>query len=71
MTDNCGKLLEGGDRGQRYEITYFDPDADGRCIFGWSDTPKGAATMEVAIDLHPSWSHPQTQDRDARQQEQK
>lgn len=63
MNHKCGLLPGTGDRGQRYEVTYFDPDENERKVFGWSDSPEGARTMGDSIDLNPSWEFPQVRDR--------
>jgi hypothetical protein len=54
-----------GDKGQRYEVTYFDPRSNTRKVFGWSETTKGAQAMANSIDAHPVWEFPQVRDRRA------
>lgn len=66
MTHSGGKPHHVGDKGQRYEVTYFDGER--RQVFGWSVTPEGARTMANSIELHPSWEYPQIRDREAIQQ---
>ena len=63
MTHSGGKPHAVGDRGQRYEVTYFDPDANIRKVFGWSDTAEGAQAFARSIELHPSMQFPQIRDR--------
>lgn len=65
MTHSGGKPHAVGDRGQRYEVSYFDPIANVRKVFGWSDDTRGARAMSAAIDAHPSWDYPQLWDRSA------
>lgn len=65
MTHSGGKPHTVGDRGQRYEVTYFDERTNTRKIFGWSDTTDGAQAMAEAIELHPSMQFPQIRDRTA------
>jgi hypothetical protein len=61
MSKICGV----GDNGQRYEITYFDPDEEARKVFGWSETIEGARNFAEAINLHPSMTLPIIRDRRA------
>lgn len=63
MTINGGKPHEVGDRGQRYEVTFFNPATGKRQPLGWSDTQEGVNALVGAIDSHPSWEQPQVQDR--------
>jgi hypothetical protein len=52
-----------GDKGQRYEVTYFDTDAGKRRTFGWTSTLAGARSLAQAIDLHPTMDEPMIMDR--------
>ncbi len=61
MTHSGGKPHAVGDRGQRYEVTYFDGEQ--RCVFGWSETITGAYAMKRCIEKHPSWTNPLVKDR--------
>jgi hypothetical protein len=66
MTWGGGKPHAVGDRGQRYEVTYIDPESDDpkkRRVFGWSDTTEGAKRMVDSINAHPVWTEPETRDR--------
>ena len=63
MTINGGQPHAVGDKGQQFEVTFYDPGVGGRRVFGWSDTPEGAFRMASAIELHPSWSSAQIKDR--------
>ena len=66
MTWGGGKPHPVGDRGQRYEVTYCDPESDEpskRRVFGWSDTMAGAEGMMNSIELHPVWALPVIRDR--------
>lgn len=66
MTYDGGKQHEVGDRGQRFEVSYFDPQQNKRCVMGWSGTAEGARAMAIAIEHHPSWRYPQIKDREAK-----
>lgn len=64
MTHSGGKPHTNmGDQGQRFEVSFFDPDEWVRKVFGWSDTAKGARSLLGSIDRHPSWEFPLTRDR--------
>ena len=63
MTHSGGKPHNVGDKGQRFEVTFFDPNSNERRVFGWSDAIDGAQSMAQAIEKHPSWSYPQIRDR--------
>lgn len=63
MTIDGGKPHAIGDRGQRYEVTFFNPAISQRQVLGWSKTMEGAASMVAGIDAHPSWEQPQIEDR--------
>jgi hypothetical protein len=65
MTHSGGKPHAVGDNGQRYEVSYFDPSANVRKIFGWSDEIASAQVMAGNVEKHPSWSYPQIRDREA------
>ena len=55
MTHSGGKPHAVGDRGQRYEVTAFDPNKNTRFIVGWSDTDIGAQNLAGGVEKHPSW----------------
>lgn len=64
MTHSGGKPHTNiGDRGQRFEVTYFDPYDKRRKVFGWSETEKGARDLAESIELNPSWGDPEVRDR--------
>lgn len=63
MTINGGKPHAVGDRGQRYEVTFFNPATDKRQVLGWSETREGADSLVAGIDKHPTWRSPIVQDR--------
>jgi hypothetical protein len=65
MTINGGKPHAVGDRGQRYEVSFFNPATWKRQVFGWSDTVDGANRMVAAVNDHPVWEQPQVLDRQA------
>ena len=65
MTHSGGKPHVVGDRGQRYEVSFYDPEQDKRRVLGWTDTPESAQKMAEAIEAHPSWQFAQIIDRDA------
>jgi hypothetical protein len=63
MTHSGGKPHAVGDRGQRYEVSYYDPYSNTRKTFGWSDTIEGAQAFARSIELHPSMQFPKIRDR--------
>lgn len=65
MKRYCRRMPAVGDRGQRFEVSFFDPDTDARRVLGWSETREGASAFERAIESHPSWCAPQVRDRGA------
>jgi len=66
MTHSGGKPHTNvGDRGQRYEVSYWDISDRVRKVFGWATTLEGAAQFCGAIDLHPNMDKPQVFDREA------
>lgn len=68
MTWGGGKPHAVGDRGQRYEVTYRDPESDDpnkRRVMGWTSTQEGATSFLEAIALHPTWCDGQVKDREA------
>ena len=65
MTHSGGKPHAVGDRGQRFEVTFFDPYENKRIVLGWTDDEQVARKMGDSVDLHPSWQWPQIRDREA------
>lgn len=63
MTHSGGKPHPTGDRGQRFEISYWSKAYHRRMIFGWSDNVAGAVAMAESINLNPSMTHPEIKDR--------
>lgn len=63
MTINGGKPHAVGYRGQRYEVTFFNPATSQRHVLGWSSTLEGAESMVDGINKHPAWEQPQIVDR--------
>lgn len=63
MTHSGGQPHITGDKGQRYEVSYYDPDTKTRKVFGWAEKYSGAMSMENAIKLHPSMQDPAIDDR--------
>ena len=64
MTHSGGKPHTNiGDKGQRYEVTYFDPYSQTRKTFGWSDSTFGCQQMLLSIDLHPTMTDGKMKDR--------
>jgi len=59
-----------GDRGQRYEVSFFDPKLNDRRILGWTDSIEDARRMADAVDAHPTWAYPHVTDRQARKEPQ-
>lgn len=44
----CSKMPPVGDRGQRYEVRYFDRTTGAEKVFGWTNAADGGAFMESA-----------------------
>ena len=63
MTINGGKPHQVGDRGQRYEITYFDGRAAERRTLGWCETREQADMVVLTMSGHPVWSGFEISDR--------
>lgn len=63
MTINGGQPHAVGDKGQRYEVSFFNPNTSARQVLGWATTMEGALSMATGIEHHPSWSHPYITDR--------
>lgn len=61
MTHSGGKPHAVGDRGQRYEVSYFDGEK--RQVMGWTDDAEAARKMGDSVDKHPVWEFPQVRDR--------
>jgi len=64
VTHSGGKPHAVGDRGQRYEVTYFDPSSNSRKVMGWCSNLARAEQFSTAIDKHPVWRSPQIRDRE-------
>lgn len=64
MTHSGGKPHQVGDRGQRFEVSFFDPKANKRCILGWTTTIEDARMMVSAVEGHPTWDDAQITDRE-------
>lgn len=65
MTHSGGMPHEVGDRGQRFEVSFYDPDQNKRRTLGWSETIESARQMAAAIESHPRWQFVQILDRHA------
>lgn len=65
MTIDGGKPHAVGDRGQRYEVSFFNPSTNKREVFGWAESSIGATAMVQSINLHPTWTQPEVKDRKA------
>ncbi len=63
MTHSGGKPHKAGDRGQRYEISFFCKTDNTRKVLGWVSTPGGANATCNAVNLNPSMDFPRTRDR--------
>lgn len=61
---SCGRF-QVGDRGQRYEVTYYDTGDDQRKVFGWTDDAESARRMCDSVEKHPEWKWAQLRDRTA------
>lgn len=68
MTHSGGKPHNVGDKGQRFEVSYFDSYTNTRKVFGWSDTIDGAQRFANCIEASPSMEFPQILDRFAKRQ---
>ena len=54
-----------GDRGQRWEVSFFNPVTNARQVYGWTDDQAAALRMADSVEKHPSWAFPQVTDRQA------
>lgn len=63
MTWGGGQPHRVGDTRQRFEISFFDPEAKRRRVLGWTNRLGGAYDMAKAVRLHPSWTDPEIWDR--------
>ncbi len=54
-----------GDRGQRWEVSFFNPATNDRQVYGWTDDHAAALRMADSVEKHPSWAFPQVTDRQA------
>lgn len=52
-----------GDRGQRYQVTFFNPATFRRQVLGWCETIEGADSLAAGIKSHPVWELPEIEDR--------
>ena len=52
-----------GDKGQRYEVRYFDGADRTLKTFGWAKTLASAERLCDAIRIHPVWNTPTIFDR--------
>ena len=67
MTHSGGKPHTNvGDKGQRYEVTFFDEEVNLRRVFGWSEDYEGAVKMGETLVKRPSWRDFEVIDRLAR-----
>ena len=63
MTINGGKPHAVGDRGQRYEVTFFTPATTQRHVLGWCETRADAERIVASMRDHPVWEQFQIEDR--------
>lgn len=63
MTHSGGKSHKVGDDGQRFEVSYFDPNDNIRKPCGWTNDAEVAGVMASSISGHPSWQSPYVTDR--------
>ena len=63
MTHSGGKPHAIGDRGQRFEVTFFDPEQRARRVYGWFDDQDAAIRVAEGIKVHPLWRDPKLTDR--------
>lgn len=63
MTHSGGKPHAVGDRGQRYEVSFFNPTANERQVLGWTNDAEAARKMADGVDAHPAWEIPWVTDR--------
>lgn len=52
-----------GDKGQRFEVTYWDSDKQMRRTFGWADKMEAAEQFADVIRLHPTMGLAEIKDR--------
>lgn len=65
MTHSGGKPHAVGDRGQRFEVSFYNPATNQRQPLGWTNDAETARKMADSVELHPSWEYPQITDRSA------
>jgi hypothetical protein len=63
MTINGGKPHAVGDRGQRFEVTFFNPATFKRQVLGWCETREDADKIVATMRDHPVWEQFQIVDR--------
>jgi len=63
MTHSGGKPHQTGDKGQRYEVSYFDTHMKERRTFGWASTKDGVKSMMDSIEKHSAMEFPHVIDR--------
>jgi hypothetical protein len=63
MTINGGKPHAVGDRGQRFEVTFFNPATFKRQVLGWCETREDADKIVATMRDHPVWEQFQIEDR--------
>jgi len=63
MTINGGKPHAVGDRGQRYEVTFFNSATFKRQVLGWCETREDAERIVATMSDHPVWEQFQIVDR--------
>lgn len=65
MTHSGGKEHAVGDRGQRWEVSFYNPATNKREVYGWTDDDATALSMSDCIEKHPSWQFGWITDRQA------
>lgn len=66
MTHSGGKPHAVGDKGQRWEVSFFNPATNKREVLGWTNDHASALAMAESVEQHPSWEFPWVTDREAK-----
>lgn len=64
VPESCSKMPPAGDRGQRYEVRFFERATGRERVMGWTERSDGGSLLSSA-KLWPSASHPFVLDRRA------
>lgn len=53
-----------GDKGQSYEVSFYDAAKKERRVLGWAASPAGAESLCNSVRIHPGWSDPEIKIRE-------